>query len=445
MESEGLCEQQSQRTASVSFIVWLLVGYMWLFIHRPFEIWPWLATIRIERTYMILTIVCWLLSGPKFPTGNRLHGRFGFFVFVMLASWVMSPYSNAGDDAVANYLKYAVFYVLLVTSIRNKRDLHTILTGYVAVMTLLMAHSLREYFSGRAIYAQGIVRLWPVGASLDFNDLAGLIVCSLPFVWVLWHETASFRTRLLLLGYLCMAGYCVMLTGSRMGFCGVVLASMLACLASRKRWQLLAMYPVLAVILWTAMPQDRKDRILTLVDPSRGPRNAIASAGNFRYSGFKKALPLFDERPLLGFGPMGYHAIHGIMPHNLYGQVLAELGVLGAIAFASILLGVGQNTLEAKRIRRNSGALLKIASPCWRGRSQSGTLAWHTVLGMSATFLLLAIMSWGFNFLYWHVWLWFGAIQTVALACLRQHVVDAQLSQPTDTATFPQIILTNYT
>jgi hypothetical protein len=38
---------------------WLLIGYMLLFIHRPFEVWPWLGDLHIERIYMLLTIAAW--------------------------------------------------------------------------------------------------------------------------------------------------------------------------------------------------------------------------------------------------------------------------------------------------------------------------------------------------------------------------------------------------
>jgi hypothetical protein len=402
-------------TASrASPIVWLLVGYMWLFVHRPFEIWPWLATLRIERVFMIFTIVCWLLSVPRFPPPNRLHLRFVLFILVMLASWMMSPYAAAGDATVENYLKYAVFYVLLVTSMRTEKDLRTLLAGYVAVMTLLMVHSLREYFLGSTVWAQGFGRLIPVGRTYDFNDFAGLIVCSLPFAWVLWHEWKTRWRRLLTLGYLALACYCIILTGSRMGFCGLVAASMLACLTSPKRWRLLAMYPILFAVAWMMLPENQKDRYLTLL--GEGHSTKFASAGQYRYGGFEQALPLFEERPLFGFGPMGFRAMRGSMPHNLYGQLLAELGAAGAVAFGLILWGVAQNAWEARRIVRGIGKL-------------DDSMAWNTVIGASAAFLLLAFMAWGFNFLFWHVWLWFGGFQAVALYRLK---TQAESAEPSD-------------
>ena len=33
---------------------WLLIGYMYLFIHRPFEIWPTLGDFRIELVFALL-------------------------------------------------------------------------------------------------------------------------------------------------------------------------------------------------------------------------------------------------------------------------------------------------------------------------------------------------------------------------------------------------------
>ncbi len=395
-------------------MIWLLIGYMWLFIHRPFEVWPVLGAFHIERVYIIFTIIYWLLSCPSLPSRNRLHWYFATFVLVLLASWFSSPYQDAGDATVENYLKYAVFYVLLVTSVRNERDLRAIITGYVAAMALLMAHSLREFYCGRTRYAQGVIRLWPLGESYDFNDFAGLIVCSLPFVWVLWRQWSDWGRRALVFGYLSLAGYCIMLTGSRMGFIGAVLASMLACLSSPKRWRLLALYPVMFATVWVILPQDHKDRYLTLYDLSVDRFGAVSSAGNYRFAGFENSLPLFAERPLLGNGPMAYRKIHGLMPHNLYGQLLAELGIAGAVAFGLILMGVANNALEARRIVRRMGTL-------------DGLLPWHALMAASAAILLLVIMSWGFNFLFWNVWLWFSGFQVVALYCLKR---QAELTHP---------------
>ena len=57
----------------------------------------------------------------RLPTPNRLNVRFAFFVLVMLVSWFASPYQATflARARVDLYLKYVVFFVLLVTSVRN--------------------------------------------------------------------------------------------------------------------------------------------------------------------------------------------------------------------------------------------------------------------------------------------------------------------------------------
>ena len=164
-------------------MTWLLIGYMWLFVYRPFEIWPVLATYRVERVYMIVTILYWLASRPSLPRRNRLHWCFAAFVLAMLASWFTSPYREAGEGTVEYYLRYVVFYVMLVTSVRDQQNLKRIVVGYIAVMAMWMMHSLREYYCGNQVWAQYLSRLVPVGHTYDFNDFAGLIVCSLPLPW----------------------------------------------------------------------------------------------------------------------------------------------------------------------------------------------------------------------------------------------------------------------
>jgi hypothetical protein len=394
-------------------MIWLMIGYMWMEIHRPFEIWTLLARYHVERVYVILTIVYWLRSGPALPR-NRLHWRFASFVLVMLLSWLTSPCGSAGDGTVEYYLKYVVFYVLLVTSVRNERDLRTIIAGYLAVMALLMVHSLREFYCGNALWEQGLLRLVPVGHSYDFNDFAGLIVCSLPFAWVLWRQASGWRQRAPVCGYFALAAYCTVLTGSRMGFAGMVLASLLGCLASPRRWRLLALYPVALVAAWAILPEGAKDRYTTLIDPEHVSAGGT-TAENFRYRGFEEGLKMFEQRPLAGFGPNSYGVIghHGAMAHNLYGQLLGELGIAGAVAFGAILFGVAGNSLEALRILRRMG-------------NPDDLLPRHTIAAATATFVLLVIMSWGFNFLFWYVWLWFGSFQVIALRCLERQAESAK-------------------
>src|SRR4029078_12804061 len=96
-----------------SAMIYLLRGYMWLFVHRPFEVWPAIGELHVERIYMLGAIAVWALRKKQWVS-NRLHPAFGFFTAVILLSWLFSQWPEAGRSVVEDYLKVGVFYVLLV-------------------------------------------------------------------------------------------------------------------------------------------------------------------------------------------------------------------------------------------------------------------------------------------------------------------------------------------
>ena len=58
---------------------WLLIGYMFLFIHRPFEVWPALGDLRVERVYMCATLAVWVLYPGKRWLSNPMHAAYAAF------------------------------------------------------------------------------------------------------------------------------------------------------------------------------------------------------------------------------------------------------------------------------------------------------------------------------------------------------------------------------
>ena len=56
-------------------MIYLLGGYLWLYVHRPFEVWPALGALQIERVYMIFMLVYWAAAAdkPGYPTASALR------------------------------------------------------------------------------------------------------------------------------------------------------------------------------------------------------------------------------------------------------------------------------------------------------------------------------------------------------------------------------------
>jgi O-antigen ligase len=390
-------------------MTWLLIGYMWLFVHRPFEVWPWLGTLRIERVYILICLASRLFLPSPGYVANRLNLAFFTMIVVYTLSALLSPYRDAVTEFPDEFQKAAVFYGLILLSVRGERDLRRLVLGYLTVVFVYMAHSFREYCSGRHVYRMGIPRMVGVDATFsDPNAFASTVVHSLPLALAAWVLCRDRRQCALVLVYVALSVLCVLLTGSRAGLVGliVLIGCFLPTMLRRKR--VLALGLVVSIpLLWAILPDYLKGRFETLVDSSAGPRNAQDSAEG-RTRGLLDGIRLWEANPVLGVGPgmFGRAAGTGFQAHNLYGQTLGELGTLGAIALVMI---VGGFVLNAREFNRRVDRYDKCSSRFLRAVSRA----------VMITLLLLLVTGYAGHNLYRYTWMWFGAFQAIALDIMR--------------------------
>ncbi len=393
-------------------MVWLLLGYMFLFIHRPFEVkgWEILADIRLERMYMLTTLLAVAAWPGKRWLANRLNLAVLGVALAVLVCWLASPWGAAGEGRVEDFFKILVFYVLLVLVIHDEASLKRLLWGFLAILAVYMTHSLVEYGNGRHMFRMGIPRMIGVDQTMgDPNSFGATLVYSLPFVVPLWAEASKGR-RWLLAGYVSLVLLCVGLTGSRSAFVTLILAVVLVVMRSRGRWRLAVLGLATAPVLFMLLPMALQNRFETIVDPSVGPANAKISAEG-RIEGLLNGLKLWGEYPLTGCGPGAWRpATHSpIESHNLYGEVMGELGTLGIAAFAAFLACFWINVRWIRKTYR--------AHPEW-----DRDFLYRTTQALGLGLLLLLFEgNFGHN-LFRYNWYWYGAFSIVVCHCVRQRL-----------------------
>jgi hypothetical protein len=392
----------------------ILIGYMFLFIHRPFEVWPSLAEYHLERVYMLGALLVLLIySGKKWVPNCQHLAYFGFGTAV-LACWLASPWMDKGQEAVENYFKILVFYVLVVLTVHDERSLRRLLLGFLAVMTVYMMHSLREYQCGRYAFRMGIPRMIGVDKTMgDPNSFGATLVFVLPFVVPFWMTRPPLALRLFLAGYVALSFVCIGLTGSRSAFVGLLLWVMLMIFRSRWRGRLALLGVMAAPLLWAALPPELQNRFETIIHPEVGPKSAIES-GEDRLLGLRTGLELWGKYPATGCGPGVWRPATGLLieSHNLYGQTVGEMGTLGAIAFAGILLSFWANLRWVRKAYAQH--------PEW-GRD---FISYCTSAVGWAVFLLLFEGNFSHN-LFRYAWLWYGGFLVIARHCLRERLQAA--------------------
>lgn len=393
---------------------WLLIGYMFLFIDRPFEVWPILGDLHVERFYMLLTMAVWLVYPGKRFLPNRQQAAYAGFAFAVLACWVLSPWSEQGQPIVEDWFKVVVFYVLLVTTVHDEETLKKVVVGFVTVMGLYLLHSLREYIGGRHTYRMGIARMIGVDSTLgDPNSFGASIVFVLPFVPALWRSgVGGRRGKLLLTGFLGLCSLCILLTGSRGSLIGLVIWGVLTLIRVRRAWLWMLLAAAASPAVFMALPESLQTRFETIIDSDVGPANAKES-GEGRIDGFLTGLQLWADNPLNGVGPGAWRPAtrRKIESHNLYGQLAGELGTLGVASFGFLIYCFWSNLRRIKRQRHPEEAndfLFQLSS----------------AVGMSL-FLLLLMGNFGHN-LFRFTWLWYGGFLIIANHCVERRAIAVE-------------------
>jgi O-antigen ligase len=392
---------------------WLLIGYMFLFIDRPFEVWPWLGDLHVERIYMLLTLGAWCVYPNKKFVPSPLHAAFAAFAAAVVVTWATSPWAAETQDRIEDWFKILVFYVLLVTTVHDERGLRRMAVGFVAVMGLYLLHSFREFLGGRYTYRMGIVRMIGVDGTLgDPNSFGASIVVALPFAVSLWRTGLGGKAaKAALAGYVGLSILCVLLTGSRSSFLGLLVYAGWLILRSRKRWVWLAAFALAAPAAFVALPGSLQERFETIVNSDVGPESAKES-GEGRIVGFFTGLELFGQYPLTGIGPGAWRPAtkSKVESHNLYGQILGETGLLGTVAFVVVLLAFLVTLRRVKSTRDSESA---------------SDLVYQVPAAVGAGVLLMLFLgNFGHN-LFRFNWLWYGGFLAVAADCARKRPAES--------------------
>jgi len=356
-----------------------------LFITRPWsQLVPELADWHVERFWVLAVITVVVGSGslrlrPSLQTTS---------VICLLAAMGLSSLcaldGSAAWDRLYDYIALVLLYFALVSVIRTPYQLLFFATCYIVVMAAYLGKAEYEYFvHGAKDHTMGVSRLIGIETSYGHpNGVAASTVLSLPILYCLWKVRKPFTEtwpricriwfpRCLVL-YFLLATTAVILTNSRSGMLGFAGFVFLTAITGRKLRGKVIGFVAAAILLaatWMTMPEESKNRLRTVWDPSAGPSSAYAS-GMGRIEGMKAGFEIFQRFPIAGVGlgnflPYRVAEVDGtaLDAHSLVGQMLGETGLMGAGAFLLLLVAVFANWRRTVALaNRNSNVTLQLLS-----------------------------------------------------------------------------------
>lgn len=393
----------------MGFILYLSFTVSW-FLHLPARL-PFLGIIRFDLLLIVMITLTIIFSpgpdpGIQSPTQTDKRLRLLLLYVLFSLPFVEWP-GTVLRQGIESLLKAIVFYYFTLFLVFSYQRLKTFVAVFLAVQTFraiepLYLHLTQGYWGSVASMDNWELLQRLSGAPSDVinpNGLAYVILTVFPFFYYLpFPPVLRVLSRGVLLPSLV---YELALTGSRSGFLGLLAVSTCFFITSRRKLLLAALMLATAGILLPRLTPDQKDRILSVFDTSA--RNA--GTAQARMHGVLDNLMVGLRRPILGHG-LGTSAEANAnfgttdqISHNLYTEILEELGLVGLVIFAGFMQSVITNFSRALILLRNNDSDRSYLRPL--------VTAMRVWLVMN---LLFSLASYGLSSYEWYL---FGGLSVV--------------------------------
>src|SRR5690554_6776746 len=259
-------------------------------------------------------------------------------VSLPLVEWPGSVVKNNIPD----FVKAIVFFFFTAFIIDSEKRLKIFLLVFVGCQVIRVLEPLylnitEGYWGSMTYLGVGEFAQRLSGAPSDVinpNELGFVIATAFPFLYyILW--LGGWKTKLLFLTLAPLLLYALILTMSRGAMIAMVVIAWFIFKDSNKKPLLILCGIATLIAMWSVMSPDQKDRYLSLVDSNAKQAKTAEGRINGMITEFKIGL----ERPIFGhgLGTTGEAKFHikgrTQAAHNLYAELLMELGVIGLVIF----------------------------------------------------------------------------------------------------------------
>jgi O-antigen ligase len=308
------------------------------------------------------------------PVFGSVQAR--LFALLLLGIVISAGLNGSALYAFTKYLAFILFLPFVLVTVRTEDDLRRVVYTMVLAMTLVFPYALRQLgrYSGR------------LGVGLyDPNYLAANLVLIIPLAFAIASYQPTRQKRLLWAGAGLVLVGSLVLTSSRGGFLGLLVAGMVF---AYRRMGLKGALGVLALLVVAVLPTDLGERALATLDRD-APAPAGLEASNRAHTAlFWGGVRMMMDAPVLGVGPQRFKDYSQLysgldvpyIAHNTYLELGAEAG-LPVLVFFLLLLAACIGTLG--RVARLGGAAETRELAAWAEGLRTGLIGF----AISAAFI----------------------------------------------------------
>lgn len=376
---------------SFRFPYWGLIIYMAILYLRPMQTNPELAPYHIARVYAVVTILGFIFNFKKsqkiflnFRQDKLLLGILIAIILSCATGWIPRCL-----EILEQMSKNVLVYALIVGMVNTQKRLKSFIWTLLILSGILAFDTIRQLASVNALtFDMGRIGGYSGAYFGDSNDFAVMMNVVIPFAFFASITARPFILRpvsLYLMGLFVTAIVATRTRGGLIAFGLVMLGIMYFGIRASKKW-----HKVISIILVTITiigifvfsPEVFKERAATIVD-YKNQETAWT-----RIENWKLGIKMFLSSPLVGVGAGNYQLRYKdfggwnniwMVSHNMYVDVLSELGLIGFICFMLLLFFTLKDSLksigEQRKVGRtdsfmyfaNQAAILSLVAYCAGG------------------------------------------------------------------------------
>lgn len=296
--------------------------------------------IKLVGAFSLLYALIYRMAG----SGQRLLSShisklFCVFTLLSLASFIAFYDPYIPHAKYFGHISFFIFFIVVLTFIDSKEKLRKCL--WVCVLAMVLG--------ALTVIKGGIKYGWrPGGGFGDANIYAANAVLILPIAYYLFLSEKRYRTRMVLLGMMVLITAAFLLTQSRGGAGGLLVALLIMSWHSSKKLKAFLGVILLVIILLPFVPESFWARAGYFGYEQAPGARASSEAHRQRWIA---GLNMIKEHPLLGVGLDNfYFSISKYNPlleemrrgggqaHNGYIEITGELGIPVFCIYASMLV-----------------------------------------------------------------------------------------------------------
>lgn len=308
---------------------------------------PTTPLLLIISLTLVSFIFKWILGKTGKYKATPIDALVIMFFTILIYSTGTSYFIKDSVSVLAIHSLFIALYFVITRTVNTKHKLYILVLLLIISAALVSLYGVYQYYTGTVSAEAWIDKEMfediktRVGSTFNNPNILGeYLIMAIPLALaMLWYKKKPFY-KFIFIGMLALMGICMILTFSRGAWLGLILAVAGFFVIRDKRF--LALVLIGLMIMPFVLPESIISRFTSI-------GNLQDTSSSYRMSILMGSLRMAKDYWISGVG-LGSEAFKAIYPkyslaaayahhsHNIYIQVLLEMGIAGALVFGLIII-----------------------------------------------------------------------------------------------------------